>query len=93
MRKLGSYALTFVVGFLICIVAVNLSRGAAPFSIGNDKSKDVVLARLEAPAPPHDRDGYETIITKAAATIEPSVVTIDVESKADGGPELQPFRR
>lgn len=81
MRKLGSYALTFVVGFAICIAAVNLTRGAAPFSLGNDDSKNVVLARLESPAPAHQRDGYETVITKAAAAVEPSIVTIDVESK------------
>jgi len=79
MKKLGSYALTFVVGFGICFVAVNLTHGAAPFNIGT--SKDVVLARLEAPVPVHDRIGNETVITRAAATISPSIVTIDVESK------------
>ncbi|MDR3708384.1 MAG: trypsin-like peptidase domain-containing protein [Capsulimonadaceae bacterium] len=81
MRKLTSYTITFVIGFALCALAVNLSHGAAPFSLSGPESKNLVLTRLEAPAPVHDRVGNETIITKAAATIEPSIVTIDVESK------------
>ncbi len=90
MRKIFSYALTFVVGFLICVLAVTLSRGAAPFNIASQESKNVVLAKLQAPAPAHQRLGSEEVITKAAAAIEPSIVTIDVESKPIAQPQ-NPF--
>lgn len=90
MRKVTSYVLTFVVGFLICVMAVTLSRGAAPFNLNADQSKNVVLARLQSPVPTRDRAGNESLITKAAAAIEPSIVTIDVESKPIAQPS-NPF--
>ncbi|HEY3331465.1 MAG TPA: trypsin-like peptidase domain-containing protein [Capsulimonadaceae bacterium] len=90
MRKFTSYALTFVVGFLICVLAVSLSRGAAPFNLSGEQGKNVVLAKLQSPVSAHDRVGSESVITKAASVIEPSIVTIDVESKPMAQP-VNPF--
>jgi len=78
MRKIGSYALTFVVGFVLCVLAV--TTGAAPFKAA-DQSKDIVLARLNTDVPIRDRATDQNEISKAAAVVEPSIVTIDVESK------------
>jgi S1-C subfamily serine protease len=80
MRKIVTYSIVFVMGFCICALAMHAIYGA-DYTLTSDVSKQVVLAALTKPVPPIAAGPGESIIADAAAKIEPSVVTIDTESK------------
>ncbi len=81
MRKLSTYVIVFVLGFSICALAMRAIYGA-DYTVGADPSKQLVLAELSKPVPPIAAGPGQSVIADAAAKIEPSVVTIDTESKA-----------
>ena len=80
MRKLVSYVAIFVVGFAACAGVFAAIGGGNPISAISNHGKQVVLAALESPAAPEPESANSQIIEKAAATVEPSIVTIDTES-------------
>jgi serine protease DegQ len=81
MRKTATYAVVFVLGFAICALAMRAIYGA-DYTGNTDPQKSLVLAELTKPVPPIAAGPGQSIIANAAAKIEPSVVTIDTESKA-----------
>jgi serine protease Do len=80
MRKIVTYTTMFVLGFCVCALAMHAIYGA-DFSTVADPSKQVVLAALEKPVPAIADGPGESVIANAAAKVEPSIVTIDTESK------------
>ena len=72
--------MVFVIGFCVCALAMHAIYGA-DFPLTADAGKQVVLADLEKPVPPIADGPGESIIADAAAKVEPSIVTIDTESK------------
>jgi len=93
MRKIVSYALSAAVGCVISLGAVALSRGAAPFNLPGSGDKGAVLTKLEETAPARTRTANENLISKASATILPSVVTIQIEGtvKSSAQRRVNPF--
>jgi S1-C subfamily serine protease len=80
MRKISAYVGIFVLGFCLCALAMRAIYGA-DYAISPDSSKQVVLAELTKPVPPIAAGPGESIIADAAAKVQPSIVTIDTESK------------
>ncbi len=77
-RKVTLFAVVFLLGFGACAVTLHSMYGA-PYPGQPDASKSVVLAALERPAPEPPRGNNPIAI--AAKAVEPSIVTIDTESK------------
>jgi S1-C subfamily serine protease len=89
MRKLVSYVAIFVLGFAVCAGVLAAISGGNPISGITNHSKQVVLAALETPTSPEPQSPVSEVIEKAAATVEPSIVTIDTESRPI--PQDNPF--
>jgi S1-C subfamily serine protease len=81
MRKIVTYATVFVLGFTLCAFAMRAIYGA-DYAVSADPGKQLVLAELTKPVPAIAAGPGQSVIADAAAKIEPSVVTIDTESKA-----------
>lgn len=67
-------------GFVVCALALRGLYGA-DIPMAGSSGKQVVLAALSRPITPESRLPGDGIIANAAATVEPSVVTIDTTSK------------
>lgn len=96
MRKLVSYVAIFVCGFAACAGLVAAATGGSIVNSVTNHSKQVVLTELESPAAPEPQSPASEVIEKAAATVEPSIVTIDTQSRPipqSGGMGDQFFRQ